>query len=297
MHKREFSLSVWVGIIAVLGGITAGIGLFATSGGEAYDFINQYGDSIRMYGDGLYAHDSYFMAPIFRGTDFTILFLAVPLLIYAGIKDWLHPSVKTRMLLLSVLAVFVYYSASLAFGVSYNVLHLVYIALFSASFYSLIAAVRSMNEGSLAKLAHSYAPGKGVFLFLGITGVALIVAWLPDIIQSWVNGRSLALIEVYTTAITYVIDMGIIAPAAWICLAQLRRRKGMGLILLAMLLTVCCIVGVMLPIQSLFQALAGIELPLAAVLTKVMSFVLLAAFALLFNIRFYRSVGGEGAAD
>jgi hypothetical protein len=236
------------------------------------------------------------MAPIFRGTDFTILFLAVPLLIYAGIKDWMQPSVKTRMLLLSVLSVFVYYSASLAFGVTYNALHLVYIALFSASFYSLIAAVRSLNEANLVKLAHSYAPGKGVSLFLGITGVALVVAWLPDIIQSWVSGRSLALIEVYTTSITYVIDMGIIAPAAWICLAQLRKRKGMGLILLAMLLTVCCIVGVMLPIQSLFQALAGIELPLAAVLTKVMSFVLLAAFALWFNIRFYRSLKKEESA-
>lgn len=296
MMKRQVGLSVWVGVMVVLGGIAAGIGLFAGSGGEAYDFVNQYGDTIRMYGDGLYENDSYFMAPIFRGTDFTILFLAIPLLVYAGVKDWLLPSAKTRLLLLSVISLFVYYSASMAFGVTYNELHLVYIGLFSTSFYSLIMAVRSLNEADLMMLAQEYVPTKGIYCFLTLTGVALIVAWLPDIVQSWVNGRSLELIEVYTTSITYVLDMGIIAPAAWICLAQLRKRKGMGMVLLAMLLTVCCIVGIMLPIQSLFQTLAGIELPLAAVLSKVVSFVLLATFALWFNVRFYRSLEQKAGA-
>lgn len=34
-------------------------------------------------------------------------------------------------------------------------------------------------------------PYKGVSIFLALTGVALIVAWLPDIINSLVSGRPL----------------------------------------------------------------------------------------------------------
>ena len=49
-----------------------------------------------------------------------------------------------------------------------------------------------------------------------LTGIALIVAWLPDIVNSLFAGRSLELIEVYTTSVTYVLDMGVIAPAALI---------------------------------------------------------------------------------
>ncbi|MBZ9608188.1 hypothetical protein G9F73_010265 [Clostridium estertheticum] len=133
-------------------------------------------------------------------------------------------------------------------------------------------------------------PYKGIYIFLALTGSALIVAWLPDIINSLVLGRSLGLIEVYTTQITYVLDMGVIAPAAWICLFQLKKRSGMGYILLGILLTVCSIIGIMIPIQTAFQLIAGISLPIAVIVTKVGIFVLLAFFALYFNRKFFRNI-------
>ena len=84
--------------------------------------------------------------------------------------------------------------------------------------------------------------------------------------------------------------MGVIAPTALICLFLLKKRSGMGYILLVMLLTVCIIVGIMLPIQTAFQVSAGIELPLAAIVTKVVSFVILSLFALYFNIKFFKNM-------
>lgn len=91
-------------------------------------------------------------------------------------------------------------------------------------------------------------------------------------------------------SVTYVLDMGVIAPAALICLFQLKSRKAMGYILLEMLLTICTVVGVMLPIQAVFQISGGIELPLAVIVTKVASFVILALFALYFNVKFLKSM-------
>ncbi|HKG69509.1 MAG TPA: hypothetical protein VKA92_11620, partial [Segetibacter sp.] len=48
-------------------------------------------------------------------------------------------------------------------------------------------------------------PFRGVYIFLILTGIALFVAWLPDIISSLINKRPLALIETYTTEVTYVL--------------------------------------------------------------------------------------------
>ena len=78
---------VLVVLIIFLAIITSSLGLFYKTDGQPFNFVNQYGDTVKIYGNGIYKNDSYFMAPIFRGTDFTILFLAIPLLIIALIMD------------------------------------------------------------------------------------------------------------------------------------------------------------------------------------------------------------------
>lgn len=284
------SLYIVTFLIIVLGILTSSIGLFYTTGGKTFDFVNQYGDTVRIYGDGLYAHDSYFMVPIFRGTDFTIICFAIPMLIAALMLDMKEKKLKNRLFLMSVISLFTYYSASIAFGVTYNILHLVYIGLFSASLFGLIIAIASIDKKQVVENIGDALPYKGIYVFLALTGIALIVAWLPDIINSLVIGKSLELIEVYTTQITYVLDMGVIAPTALICLFQLKKRSAIGYILLELLLTVCIIIGVMLPIQTAFQIIAGISLPIAAIITKVAIFIILALLALYFNIRFFKNM-------
>jgi hypothetical protein len=92
------------------------------------------------------------------------------------------------------------------------------------------------------------------------------------------------LIGVYTTSITYVVDIGVLTPVSLICIYKLVKRDAMGFILLGMMLTICMFVGIMLPAQTVYQYLAGIELPVVAVITKTASFTVLAFFALYFNI-------------
>ena len=274
--NRDKSLYFVTLLIIIFSIITSAIGLFYTTGGKTYDFVNQYGDTVKIYGDGLYAHDSYFMAPIFRGTDFTILFIAIPILISALILDIKIKGLKNRIFLMSVISLFTYYSASIALGVTYNILHLIYIALFSSSFFGLIIAINSLDKEQVKNSMGDKLPIKGIYIFLLLTGISLIVAWLPDIIKSLVLGCSLELIEIYTTQITYVLDMGIIAPTALISLFELRKRSGIGYILLPLLLTVCTIIGIMLPIQTVFQIRVGISLPMGAIVTKIAIFIVLA---------------------
>lgn len=95
-----------------------------------YNAINQYGENIKMWGAGIYAHDSYFKAPIFIGSDFTILIFVIPMATLTFIKVRKTQSVELFIRSFGVLCLLLYYSASLAFGVTYNYLHLAYISLF-----------------------------------------------------------------------------------------------------------------------------------------------------------------------
>ncbi|MES2766982.1 MAG: hypothetical protein V4642_13995 [Bacteroidota bacterium] len=277
-------------LILVLSLIASGTGLFYSTDGVPYDFKNQYGDIVRIYGSGLYANDSFFRAPIFRGTDFTVFFIACPLLFVALLLDVFKNTLKTRLLLTSLIGCVLYYATSITFGVMYNFLHLLYIALFSLSFYGFTAAITSIDDAFLKESISESMRFKGVTVFLVFTGIALLLAWLPDIITALQAGRPLLLIETYTTEITYALDMGIIAPLCFICVYFLKRRQAIGYVLLDILLTLCIIIGVMLPVQTIFQMNAGIELPLPVLLTKVASFCLLAAFAVYFKIQLFRNI-------
>ena len=290
MQKQKKSLYILTGIIIFLGMIVTLTGLLYTNGGVAYDFINQYGDTVKIYGNGLYANDSILMASGYRGTDFTVLVLVIPMLIVALIMDIKKKTMKSRLFLTSVISVFTYYSASMAIGVTYNILHMAYIAFFSVSLFGLIIAISSMDRELLKSGVTGKLPYKGFIIFLALSGIALILAWIPDIILSLVKGSSLATIEVYTTSITNVIDMGIIGPVALIGLYQLKKRSGMAYILLGMLLTLCAVIGAMLPMQTVFQIAAGIEVPVPVLITKVASFVILALFALYFDICLFRAI-------
>lgn len=254
-------------------------GILSFNRNNAYDIVNQYGDTIKMYGSGIYRHDSYFKAPIFIGSDFTILLVVVPLLVLSWCRKGLE-TVEGQIRNLALLGVVLYYCASIALGVTYNELHLVYNAAFGISFYGVAYQLfRLFSMDVRKKIVCEYSVSKGMIVFLCMTGVALFAAWLPDVIWSLVQGTTLGLIEVYTTDITYVLDMALVSPMMFIILILVLRKSFMGYVLFRMALTLCTLIAVMVPAQSLVQWMCNIELPLPALLTKVFSFMVLGVFA------------------
>jgi len=279
MKKTLHILSVF---IILLGIIVSCFGLFYKTCGQSFDFINQYGDVVKIYGDGIYKNDSYFMAPIFRGTDCMILFLAIPLLIIALIRNIKKDTIKTNLFLTAIIAMFAYYSASISLGVVYNMLYLVYITLFSCSIYAFIVGFMLLKKITIEPSVEIFT--KGLKVFMVFCGLSTFVAWLPDIIASLMNNRSLELIEVYTTQVTYVLDMAIISPLIFICLYN------RSYILLGIILNMLAIVGVMVIFQTVFQAMAGIDLPIEAAITKVGMFVVLAVVAVYYEVKLFKNI-------
>lgn len=274
-------------IIILLAGIVSFTGVVSFHTGKSFYTVNQYGDTVKMFGSGIYAHDSYFKAPIFIGTDFAVLVFLIPMLIIFLIMEMKKRTNKTKINLLSAFSALLYYILSLAIGAAYNRLHLIYIALFSCTLFAVFWMIRSIDIGQLQKQQWKL-PTKGIIVFLYLCGVALTAAWLPDIISSLAAGTSLAKIEVYTTEITYVIDMGIIGPLCFICVHLMRKKDGLGTLLLAILLKLCLVVGVMIIPQTVYQILSGSDMELMVIITKLASFVILGAFAVYFDYKYYK---------
>lgn len=258
------------------------LGILSMNFTKSFDVVNQYGDLVTIFGSGIYAGDTYFKAPISIGTDFCILFLFVPLFIRAYIKKQKDNSNKNRLNFMSFYGVAFYYSASISFGLKYNQLHLIYIALFGCTLFGML---KIMREIEMDKINCSLT--KGLKIFLIVSGIVLIIAWLPDIIPTIFNGRPIQLIGVYTTEITYVLDMGIIAPMCLICLCMLRKKDALGTVILATILKLCIIIGIMIIPQSICQYLSGADMPLPVLITKALSFIALGGFAFYFERKLY----------
>ena len=286
LSKNDYIIIV---IILTLFVITIiGINSFDTT--NSYEFVNQYGDTVMIWGSGIYSHDSYFKAPIFIATDYVVLFILIPMMIVALIIEIRKRSVKTKLFLTSIISTALYYSTSIVFGVTYNKLHLIYILLFASTFFTLIVLIAEIDRGELKRKQLWQLPTKGITIFLIISGISLFIAWLPDIVPTIISDNTLSLIEVYTTEITYVLDMGIVSPVIFICLYMLRRQKIFGSILLAINLNACAIIGIMVILQTLLQLKAGIEISLPVIITKVGIFVVLASISVYYNIKFYRNI-------
>ena len=242
---------------------------------NAYSYINQYGDEVKLFGSGIYKADSYFKAPIFIGTDLCVLFFGVPLFLISLIKDLRASTATTQLRLVSIEAVCLYYAVSLCLGVKYNRIFVLYVILFSLLFFTLIKRMRN-----LSRYNYSFEMKKSDAVFLIFSGISLCVAWWPDIIPTILNGTSLKLIENYTTEPTYVLDLGIISPLCFISLILMKKKDSFGVVLYAILLQSIIVVAVMMITQSAVQFASGVEIPLPALISKSIIFVILGLFAI-----------------
>jgi drug/metabolite transporter (DMT)-like permease len=241
-----------------------------------------------MFGQGLYAYDTYFQATINKGTDIATLFIAVPLLIAALILSR-KQGVRQRFFLTGVLSYFLYYSASIAFGIAYNMLFLAYLFLFSASLFAFVFSFAGIISENLTDKISPNMPRRGIAVFLIFAGMSVFV-WLFDIIGSLMSGKPPQGIAIYTTQPTYFLDLGIIAPTAFASSALLFRKKESGYPLAAVLLTLNSLIGIVVLAQTAVQEQSGIMLAAGQLIAYVGIFAIMSGFAIVLNYRLLKNL-------
>jgi hypothetical protein len=289
---KAYPILEWlIPVIIVLAIITTGMGLFWQNSGSPFTFTTLHSESVQMYGQGIYQNDTYFKAPIFRGTDFVTLFICVPLLI---ISFWRYRqgSLRGRLLMLGALAFFLYDGISLAFSAAFNNLFLVYTALFSASFFALVYALTEIDLVMLLAHISPGMPRRGTAVFMFVAGLGTFFIWLSEIIGPLTQGRlPVEALGPYTTLVTHALDIGIIAPVAVLTGIYLLRRAPVGYLLAAPMLILCSLVGAVVISQTVFQTMAGITLPIGVYIGMVGSWVVMGTWAVWLVVALLRCVG------
>ncbi len=279
MQKGRDIIAIITIILLAISGI-AGIMSFDFS--HSYEFVNQYGHTVKMYGYGVYAFDTYFQGPISIGTDICIVLVVIPMFLYSLLQYRKKKDQYTELKLVSVYGVVLYYAASVSLGLTYNKLFLIYVALFSCSLFGMFQHICHLQWKQAGEAT------KGLNVFFVISGIALMVAWLPDVIPTLLHDTTLSTIGVYTTCVTYVFDMGIISPLCFISIYLLKKKNPVGVLIQAVILKICMVVGVMMISQTICQIASGIDLPFPVLATKSISFFILGMVAFILNKNMYQ---------
>jgi hypothetical protein len=252
-------------------------------------FTTVHNNTIELYGEGLYRHDSSFVATLLRGTDVITLFLSLPLLL---ISYGFHRrgSLRGSVFLIGMLMYFLYVGASYTFSVFFNSLFLVYTALFSASLFALIIALGTFDTQTLASKVTPNMPHRGIAIVLFVAGLGTLFLWISELVGPLATGQAPANLGPYTTMFTHGFDSAVITPATVIAGIYILKRKPLGYLLSAPLLILCTNMGVAVLSQTISQAIAGIILPIGVYIGMVGSWVLMGSFAVGLVISFFHNI-------
>lgn len=296
-HAGSFPLKAskvvpWLSLlVAVLAVIATATGLWWGGGQEApATVVSVRGETVELYGQGLYRYDSVFKGAANRGTDAVMLVAGVPFLLVTALL-YRRGSVRGALLLTGALGWCLYLYATLAVGTAYNELFLVHVALFGASLYAFGLALGSID---IEALSHRLGPGlprRTLAAFLMLSGVFTLVIWVGPILTAMGQANPPELLGAATTPVTEALDLAIIVPATIIAGALLLRgRTALGAVIAVPLLTLLVALTPVIIAQTIAQLAAGITFTTAEIVGPISGFLVLGGTAAVLLVKVLHAV-------
>lgn len=284
-------------LVAVLALIAAGAGLLWQGGDGPYSFTTLRGETAEIYGQGLYRYDTLFTGAGNRATDALTLLLGVPLLVISNLL-YRRGSIRGGLLLMGTLVYFLYVYATYALGpVAYNNLFLLYVALFSASLFTLVLAFRSFDVRALQTHFSAHMPRRGLAIFMFVSGLVTLVVWLMAPIVALVLGQPPERLDTYTTLFTHALDLAVIVPTVFLAGVLILRRDPLGYLIALPLLVLEAFLAPMILAQTVSQLQAGVTFPLGQIASPVGGFATIAVIALWFMVAILRNVSDSATSQ
>ena len=228
--KHQSALKWLIPPIFVLALFAVAMGLFYKTPGDPYPLTSFRGEKVMINGHGLYYYDTVSSAAQMQGNDIITLGVGLPLLV---ISTWLafRGSLRGRLLLTGTLGFFLYAYMSMSMLAAYNVLFLVYVALFALSLYAFILSMLSFDLTDLPRHFSEKLPRRWIAAVLFAVGCFLSLAWVGRVDLEWINPQTPAALENTTTRVIQAMDLALIAPLAILSGILLLRGSAWGYLL------------------------------------------------------------------
>ena len=227
---------------------------------ENKTFLTINGETVTLYGKGLYYNDSVSMASQARAQDIVTLIIGIPFLIISLILANRN-SLRGRLLLTGTLGYFLYTYASYSFLVTYNRFFLIYVVLMSASLFSFILNFTSAELKSPEAHFNSKFPKKYIGISTIIMGAFVCFLWLGLILSS--AGRAPEALEHYTTLVIQAMDLGLIVPVTILSGILLLLNKSLGYLLSPVVIIKGSTLLLAVTMMAVFQVISGVRISIA----------------------------------
>lgn len=224
-EKRPISIIVIS--IVVLAGMASFCGIFLNFGDGRFMHQSIRGQSVEVYGKGLYQHMPADVAVQGIAQDYVTLFIAIPILL-VSLMGYRKKSVRSQYLLSGVLSYFfVTYLFYTAMGM-YNILFLVYVVLLGLSFFGLFISTRSLEYLRNYRFSEKI-PAKAIGVFLMVNAVAIAFLWLSIVVPPLIDGTIYpAELNHFTTLIVQGFDLGLLLPISFVIGYLIYKKKKQG---------------------------------------------------------------------
>jgi hypothetical protein len=162
MSPRSTTIWLWLTVpIAVLLVVAAGSGLFV---------------------EGLYRDPPSLVAQAIA-QDVVTLVVALPALVIGAILAR-RGSERGRLVWLGVVGYVVYTYVTYAFGIRFNPMFLVYVALLGCALYALIGGLATTDFEALKRRFTQRAPVKATSVFLAVVAILFYLVWLSEAVPA-----------------------------------------------------------------------------------------------------------------
>lgn len=288
--KNQKVISVLVFFITIFSIVATTYALFSSQGPGQNEYKSIFGETVSIYGNGLYQHDSVSMAAQAIAQDYVTLVIGVPLLLFSLYMSG-KGMLKGHLLLTGTLGYFLYTYTSYSFLSMYNSLFLVYVLLMSASFFAFTLAMMSFQTSKLPLFFSEKLPTKLIGIFLLFASFVFGMMWLGKIVKSLMNHTPPEGIEHYTTLVIQALDLGFVVPVGIIAGILLMRRKPFGYLLGPVIIIKEITLLTALTAMVLFQIQAGVEIS-PAVVALVIILNIIVVYLLILILKNVKEVSG-----
>ncbi len=211
-HEKQITILIW--FIILLSCFASLAGIFSSGGPGTFEYESIRGETVQIYGEGLYRHMSADVAPQGIAQDYVTFFIGIPLLLLSLFYAR-NGSLKGRFILAGTLGYFlVTYLFYLVMGM-YSELFLIYTALLGTSFFAFILTLFSFDVNRLPSLFNESTPIKTAGSFLILNAIMIALLWLGIVVPPLFDGTIIPTeTEHYTTLIVQGLDLGLLLPLA-----------------------------------------------------------------------------------
>jgi hypothetical protein len=278
------------GLVAAVSAGAAAVGLLWRPSGSPVPVTTTRGTAAEIAGSGLYRYDTVFTAAGNTAVDAVVLALGVPLVVTAWLQ---HRSGSPRgsLLMTGSLGYLLYVYANYALGVAYNPMYMAYVTLLAAGLFGLVTAFAAFDRAVLARVAADPGvPHRFLSRFLLTSAAVTAVVWGQPLLTALFQGRAPDLLDVYTTPVTFSLDLAVLTPAAALAGILVRRREPLGYLIAVPLLVTIALLTPTIALSTAFQAAAGISFTLPQAVGPIAGFGVLGLVGTWLLVRLLRAV-------